>query len=49
MFNGIENVYEISEVPVDANFRPVSDVTMNSVTVEYITAMELEEEFGFVS
>lgn len=48
VFDGIEIVYEISEVPVDVNFKPESDVTMNSVTIEYFTAKELEENFDFV-
>jgi len=48
VFNGIENAYEISEVPVDANFKPIDDVTMNAVTIEYLTAQEMEEDFGFV-
>ncbi len=48
VFNGIENVYEISEVPVDANFKPIDDVTMNAVTIDYLTAQDLEEDFGFV-
>ena len=48
VFDGMENVYEISEVPVDVNFRPNVDVTLNSVTIDYLTAKELEDNFGFV-
>lgn len=47
VFDGIEIVYEISEIPVDANYRPESDVIMNSVTKDYFTAKELEDSFGF--
>jgi len=48
VFDGIENVYEISEVPVDANDRPITDVFMNSVIIDYLTATKLLEDYGFV-
>ena len=47
VFDGMENVYEISEVPVDVNFRPNVDVILNSVSIDYLTAKELEDNFGF--
>jgi len=48
VFSGIENVYEISEVPVDVNFKPIENITMNAVTIDYLTANEMEENFSFV-
>jgi peptidyl-prolyl cis-trans isomerase B (cyclophilin B) len=48
VFEGIENVYEISQVDVDNNFRPFDDVIMNSVTIDFLTANELLDQYGFV-
>lgn len=48
VFNGIENAYEISEVPVDGNSKPIDDVIMNLVILDYLSAKELEDVFGFV-
>jgi len=48
VFNGINVVYDISLVPVDANSKPLEDVIMNEVVIEYFTAQELEDNFGFI-
>lgn len=48
VFNGLDVVYDISLVPVNANQKPINDVMMNHVIVEFFTAQELEDNFGFV-
>jgi cyclophilin family peptidyl-prolyl cis-trans isomerase len=47
VFYGMETVIEISQVPVDTNNRPITDVLMNSVTIEVFTTEELQNNFGF--
>ncbi|HPE55156.1 MAG TPA: peptidylprolyl isomerase [Bacteroidales bacterium] len=48
VFNGLDVVYSISLVAVDGNKRPLEDVLMNSVSIEYFTASELESLYGFI-
>jgi len=48
IFEGIDVVYDISLVPVDANHKPDDDVIMNDVKAEYYTAQELSSQFGFI-
>lgn len=47
VFTGIEAVFDISQVEVDENDKPVQDVFMNNVIVEYYTAQELKDTFNF--
>ncbi len=48
VFNGMETVFNISQVAVDTNDRPISDVFMKKLTIEKYTADELRNNFGFV-
>jgi hypothetical protein len=48
VFDGMENVDAMSLVEVDNLFRPIEDVFMNSVSVDYLTREQLKEDFGFV-
>lgn len=47
VFSGIESVFSISQVPVDTNDRPLTDVFMKKLSVEKYTADELKNNFGF--
>ena len=47
VFTGMEAVFEISEVAVDTNDRPVNDVYMKKLTVEAYTEQELKDDFDF--
>jgi cyclophilin family peptidyl-prolyl cis-trans isomerase len=47
VFEGMENVQAISQVEVDENYRPIEDVIMNNVSIDYYTSQELEDNFGF--
>ena len=47
VFTGLETVMAISQVEVDANQRPLSDVVMNSVSIAYYTTGQLMDDFGF--
>jgi len=47
VFNGIDAVFSISQVNVDTNDRPLTDVFMKKLTVEKYTADELKNNFGF--
>lgn len=47
VIDGLNTVAAISQVEVDGNDRPVEDVLMNSVMIEYFTAAELLVQFGF--
>lgn len=47
VFSGMESVFEISEVEVDTNDRPVNDVYMKKLTVEKYTEQELKNDFDF--
>lgn len=47
VFAGLETVNAISQVEVDANQRPLSDVVMNSVSIAYYTTGQLMDDFGF--
>lgn len=48
VFSGIEAVFSISQVEVDGNDRPVNDVFMKKLTIEFFTREELKDEYGFV-
>jgi cyclophilin family peptidyl-prolyl cis-trans isomerase len=47
VFSGMESVFSISQVEVDTNDRPVTDVFMKKLTIEKYTADELKNNFGF--
>ncbi|MCF8368169.1 MAG: peptidylprolyl isomerase [Bacteroidales bacterium] len=47
VFEGLDVVYAISQVPVDANQKPITDVVMDQVNIEYFTAEELHSTYGF--
>jgi cyclophilin family peptidyl-prolyl cis-trans isomerase len=47
VFSGMEAVFDISQVPVDTNDRPVNDVFMKKLSLEKYTANELKTNFGF--
>jgi cyclophilin family peptidyl-prolyl cis-trans isomerase len=47
VFAGIESVFQISQVAVDTNDKPLDDVFMKQVSVELYTASELQDMFGF--
>ena len=47
VFSGMEFVFDISEVAVDSNDRPVNDVYMKKLTVEKYTEQELKNDFDF--
>ena len=47
VFSGMETVFSISQVPVDTNDRPLSDVFMKNLSIEKYTADELKNNFGF--
>jgi len=47
VFEGLEVVYDISQVAVNGNYKPFEDVIMNSVSVDYLTAKVLADTFGF--
>jgi cyclophilin family peptidyl-prolyl cis-trans isomerase len=47
VFYGLEVVSSISQVEVDGNDRPLEDVIMQMVSVEYFTAEQLQTQFGF--
>ena len=47
VFEGLDVVTEISQVPVDDDDKPLEDVVMNNVTVEYFSADQLLNQFGF--
>ena len=47
VFSGMETVFDISEVAVDANDRPVNDVLMKTLTIETYTEQELKDDFNF--
>lgn len=48
VFEGIESVYAISQVPVDTNDMPLDPVFMKKLSVEFFTSQELDDLFGFV-
>jgi cyclophilin family peptidyl-prolyl cis-trans isomerase len=47
VFSGMDAVFSISQVPVDDNDRPLSDVYMKNLVIELYTAKELKDNFGF--
>lgn len=47
VFSGMEAVFDISEVAVDTNDRPVNDVLMKTLTIESYTEQELKDNFNF--
>lgn len=47
VFTGIEAVFDISQVEVDENDKPVQDVLMNNVSVEYYSGQALKDTFNF--
>lgn len=47
VFSGMETVFDISEVAVDTNDRPVNDVLMKTLSVESYTEQELKDDFNF--
>lgn len=47
VFQGLESVFEISQVAVDTNDKPLEDVFMKRITIENYTAEELQTQFGF--
>jgi cyclophilin family peptidyl-prolyl cis-trans isomerase len=47
VFEGMEIVNAISQVEVDDDFRPLQDVVMNSVSIDFFTLQELKDDFGF--
>ena len=48
VFSGIDAVFNISQVEVDDNGRPVNDVFMKKLTIELYTREELKNDFGFI-
>jgi len=48
VFSGIDAVFNISQVEVDDNDRPVNDVFMKKLTIELYTREELKNDFGFI-
>jgi cyclophilin family peptidyl-prolyl cis-trans isomerase len=48
VFSGMDVVFEISQTPVDANDRPLEDVTMGNLEIEFFTAAQLQNLFNFV-
>lgn len=47
VFSGMDSVFDISEVAVDSNDRPVNDVFMKKLSVVEYTEQELKENFDF--
>ncbi|MCD4729594.1 MAG: peptidylprolyl isomerase [Bacteroidales bacterium] len=47
VFSGMESVFEISEVAVDTNNRPIDDVYMNKLSIEKYSEQELKDNFDF--
>ncbi len=47
VFSGMETVFDISEVAVDSNDRPVNDVLMKTLIIESYTEQELKDNFNF--
>jgi cyclophilin family peptidyl-prolyl cis-trans isomerase len=47
VFSGMDVVFEISQTPVDANDRPLEDVAMDNLEIEFFTAAELQSLFNF--
>ncbi len=47
VFSGMDAVFSISQVPVDDNDRPLSDVYMKNLDIELYTAKELKDNYGF--
>lgn len=47
VFSGMDVVFEISEVAVDSNDRPINDVLMKMLTIENYTEQELKDNFDF--
>ncbi len=48
VFSGMDAVFDISNVDVDTNHRPLQDVYIKKHSVEEYTAAELEDDFDFV-
>lgn len=49
VFSGLGTVQTISQVDVDANSRPLTDVVMNQVSKILFTAKQLKDTYGFVA
>jgi len=47
VFTGMETVLDISQVEVDEDDKPLVDVLMKKLTVEYYTAQALKDTFNF--
>lgn len=47
VFSGMDAVFDISEVEVDTNDRPINDVLMKKLSIEKYTEQELKDTFGF--
>ncbi|GAB4316685.1 MAG: hypothetical protein Kow00127_08250 [Bacteroidales bacterium] len=48
VFDGLDVVTKLSQVPVDNQHRPLTDLPMLSVSIEYYSLQELADNFGFV-
>lgn len=48
VFSGMDVVFVISQTPVDANDRPLEDVIMDNLEIEFFTAAQLQSLFNFV-
>jgi cyclophilin family peptidyl-prolyl cis-trans isomerase len=47
VIDGLNTVNAISQVPTNANDRPIDNVYMKKVSIVYYTAKELKDLFGF--
>lgn len=47
VFAGMDAVFDISQVDVDENDKPLEDVVMNELTIQNYTASELKDLFDF--
>lgn len=47
VFSGMDAVFGISQVEVDVNDKPLEDVVMKSLKVEYFTGDQLQSQFNF--
>ncbi len=48
VFQGMDAAFDISQIPVDTNDRPINNVYMKKVSVEKYTAEQLMNDFDFI-
>lgn len=48
VFSGMDVVFNISQVEVDSLYRPLETVYMDKVTVEKLSAQQLQDDYDFV-